>query len=293
MIPQKLTGVFTALVTPFKSGEVDYSSLKRLLTYQMDQGIDGFVINGTTAESPTLHWKEAQEIFKFCKSEVDGQVPLMLGTGSNSTEETISKSKQGCDWGADALLVVTPYYNKPSQRGLLAHFKKVADESSAPIILYNIPSRSVISIELSTLLELAQHQNIVGVKDATGDIGFGVETIKSCSEFIVSSGDDLTCFELMARGGHGVVSVISHLIPKAVVDLNRSVKSAEEETLKEAERLQPLMKSIYIAPNPVPVKYALFRMGLIDSDEVRLPLCSMTESLKKQLEKELQKEGLL
>lgn len=273
-------GVFTALITPFKNGKVDFHSLENLINYQIKNQITGFVVNGTTAESPALKESEVVEIFKFIKSKTDKQMPLIMGTGSNDTETTIKKSKEAEALGADAVLVVVPYYNKPPQRGLLEHYIKVADSVNIPVILYNVPSRTITSLELATIKKLSEHPNIIGIKEASGNIQFLKDIKEQCgNEFLVLSGDDATYDDFMNNGGHGTISVASHLFPKVFHQ-------------KEASKYLPLINYLFVEANPIPVKMALHMMGIIDSPELRLPLVTLADNYKPKLKELLKEAGL-
>lgn len=273
-------GVFTALITPFKNGKVDFDSLERLVQYQVKNRITGFVVNGTTAESPTLKDQEVIEIFKFIRSKVGPNFPLIMGTGNNDTETTIKKSKEAEALGADAVLVVVPYYNKPPQRGLLEHYVKVADAVNVPVILYNVPSRTITALELPTIKKLSEHPNIIGIKEASGNISFLREIKEQCGdEFLVLSGDDATYDEFMMNGGHGTISVASHLFPQVFHE-------------RKASKYLPLINYLFVEANPIPVKMAMHLMGVIDSPELRLPLVTLTDNHKAKL-KELLKEAEL
>lgn len=281
-------GVITALITPFKNNEVDYSSLKKLIKNQMDQGIDGFVVHGTTAESPTTTDAEKEKIFQFIKSEVSGKIPLIVGTGSNSTQETILKSQKAEKWGADAILVVVPYYNKPPQRGLYEHFNKVANSVEIPTVLYNVPGRTITSLELDTILALSENKKIIGIKEATGDIEFGSKIIQKCrKDFHVLSGDDKTCMGLAAKGGKGVIGVVTHLISGPMRDLYKKIKSGDKDALTSYEKYFSLIDSMYLEANPIPVKYALKKMGILDSEELRLPLVALSQDLRGKVDSNL------
>lgn len=280
---------FTALVTPFRDGKVDFVSLSNLIRQQLAAGVGGFVINGTTAESPTLEWSEVVEIFSFIKGRVGNSIPLIVGTGSNSTKKTIEMSQKAEALGADALLVVVPYYNKPPQRGMVAHFEAVASSVGVPVILYNVPSRTISSLSIESIQRLSQHNNIIGIKEASGNIEFAREIIQSCGkEFIMLSGDDGTYAEFLQAGGHGVISVASHIMPKAFIAL------IESEGIDANYKMYlPLINLLFCEANPIPVKKALQLMKIIESAELRLPLCELEELNSQKLRSELEKVGLL
>lgn len=283
-------GVFTALITPFRGGEVDYDSLKRLVRFQLDNKINGFVISGTTAESPALTEREKEKIFSFIKSEVSGQVPLIVGTGTNSTNSTIELSRAAESWGADALLTVTPYYNKPPQRGLVEHFKAVAQAVSIPVILYNVPSRTITALSLDTIKALSEVKNIIGVKEASGDVEFGRNVYQRCgSDFLITSGDDGTWLQLCAVGGRGTISVLSHLIPGRMVQQLEQLRRREPGVMQEAEKYNDLIKLLFVEANPIPVKAALKMMGVIASDELRLPLVPLAFDYRDPLKRALER----
>lgn len=281
----KFGGVITALVTPFKKGEVDYYSLIRLVRDQLDHGVSGFVVNGTTGESPTLDWSEVKEIFKTVKKTSDGAATLIVGTGSNSTEEAIEKTKMAERWGVDGTLVVVPYYNKPPQRGLVAHYKAVAKAASRPVILYNVPGRTVISMTPDTVAELSKEKRIAGIKEASGNLE-ALTQIKNkvSATFALSSGDDATCIDFMLKGGHGVVSVISHLIPDQLSKLAKAACSGDSGAAAEYGKYKELNVLMGIEANPIPVKMGLYLQGLIKSPELRLPLVTLADEHKKRLE---------
>ncbi len=289
----KFGGVITALVTPFQDGEVDYDSLKKLLTFQLDQGIGGFVVNGTTGESPTLSRREVWEIFDFVKAEVGGQVPIIVGTGFNSTAQTVEFTLEVGKWGADAVLVVVPYYNKPPQRGLLTHFKEVAKISRVPVITYNVPSRTVATLEPETIGFLSRVENIAGIKEASGNMDV-LRRVKDVSapSFVLLSGDDGTYVDFCAKGGHGVISVSSHLIGKDMKDFLQRAGDADAATEYKAKYAE-LMKYLYIEANPIPVKMALHWMGILATPDLRLPLTYLDEKFHKDFKACLENLGLL
>ncbi len=278
---KKFKGVITALITPFEKGEIDYASLENLIDMQLKNKVAGFVINGTTAESPNLSKQEKKQIFEFVKSKVPKDFPLIMGTGSNSTEETIQASKEAEKMGADALLVVVPYYNKPPQRGLLEHFKAVADSVHIPTILYNVPSRTITALELDTIKKLSEHPKIIGIKEASGNISFASDIRKACGEsFILLSGDDGTYDDFVKAGGDGVISVSSHIIPQAMDQ-------------KKATEHKELIDLLFVEANPIPVKKALQLMKIIKSAECRLPLVELLDSNTQKLSKAMQNKGLI
>ncbi|AHI04549.1 dihydrodipicolinate synthase [Bdellovibrio bacteriovorus W] len=290
-----LKGTFTALITPFKNGQIDFESLEKLIQFQLKNGVDGFVINGTTAESPTLEKSEVSELFKFARKVSGPNVPLIVGTGSNSTAQTMKDSRQAQEMGADAVLVVVPYYNKPPQRGLEAHFKAVAESISIPVILYNVPGRTITSLESQTISNLAKIENITSIKEASGKIDFANEIIKSVDEsFILLSGDDGTYVEFLAAGGHGVISVATHVIPKQMVQWRAWAQAGELDKAREdIKKYSRLIDLLFIEANPIPVKKALELMGIISSAELRLPLMELADSNTEMLRKEMQGLGLV
>lgn len=291
---KKFEGVFTALVTPFKNGEVDWASLKSLVRMQVEGGVQGLVISGTTGESPTISLEETKKIFDFVRGESGGVLRLVVGTGSNSTSTTIATTKQAQSWGAEAALVVVPYYNKPSQRGLLEHFTAIAREGGLPVILYNVPGRTITKLELPTIQKLAEVPGIIAIKEASGDIEFG-KSIAQSTGLLLSSGDDGTCFALAGVGGRGVISVISHLIPKEFSNWMKRAASGESEKVSRefATKYGALNNALYVEANPIPVKYALWKMGVIASPELRLPLTALDESHRANLDALLKQGGLV
>ena len=295
MITSKdFSGVFTALVTPFKNGEVDYASLAKLLRQQLDGKISGLVVNGTTAESPTLSEAEISQIFNFVKSETAGQVPLVMGAGSNSTAATVKATKKAQDLGADAALVVVPYYNKPPQRGLFQHYQQVAACSELPIILYNVPGRTITKLELETIIELSHLPAIIGIKEATGDIEFGHEIAKNCEPgFLLTSGDDGTFLNLVRVGGQGVISVASNLLPGKFADWCARARRGDSTPQDEFTRFNDLNNHFYIEANPIPIKAALYLCGVIASPELRLPLVTLSEPHMAAMKTKLQALELL
>jgi len=282
-------GSNVALITPFKDNTLDEENYIKLINFHLINGTNGLVPAGTTGESPTLNHKEHEKVIEICIKESNGKLPVIAGTGSNSTEEAISLTKHAEKAGADAALVVTPYYNKPTQEGLYHHYKAINDNTSLPIIIYNIPGRCVIDMSVDIMARLFELKNIAGVKDATGDPNRIDQTIKKLGpEFIQLTGEDGFAFEFNKRGGVGIISVTANIAPKLCSDFQKYSKSKLDNEIKEAEKLdkmlQPLHKSLFIESNPAPVKYAAKLLGLCD-DEIRLPLVK----IKKETEEEVQK----
>ena len=290
-------GSNVALITPFKNNKLDVDAYIKLIHYHLKNGTNGLVPAGTTGESPTLNHREHEQVIELCIKESKGKIPVIAGTGSNSTEEAISLSKHAEKAGADGVLVVTPYYNKPTQEGLYQHYKAINDNISIPIIIYNIPSRCVIDMSVDTMARLFELKNISGVKDATGDLNRLDETIKKLGpEFIQLTGEDGLAFKFNKRGGVGIISVTANIAPKLCSDMQKYSKSKSDNETKEAERidqiLQPLHKSLFIESNPSPVKYAAKLLGLCD-DEIRLPLVKVTKETQEEVKKALSSAKLI
>lgn len=279
-----MKGVFTALVTPFFDGKVDFESLNKLVEDQLDKGIQGLVVNGTTAESVTLTEEEQFEILDFITKKVSGKVPIVFGSGSNNTEKTISLSKKACKYPIDALLVVVPYYNKPPQEGLIKHFTAVADSVDKPIILYNVPGRTITNMDPETIVTLSSHPNIIGIKEADANLDrFSKYNQVVPDDFILLSGDDESCVEFCLKGGHGVISVCSNVYPDGMVKWVGQAIAKNPDILGEFEKQIPWIQALYISSNPIPTKFALQQKGLLRTDEMRLPLVTMNDSLKQQM----------
>lgn len=288
-------GTFTALITPFKNDTIDFSSLDRLMKHQLDAGVDGFVVNGTTGESPTLSSDEVEQLFKHVRNCCGAQVPLILGTGSNSTAKTIEDSKKAQALGADAVLVVVPYYNKPSQKGLYEHFKSVAAAIQIPTLLYNVPGRTITSLTAETTAALSKEKGIIGIKEASGKIDLEQEIIKACGkDFVMLSGDDGTYVEFLANGGHGVISVASHVIPRQMVQWKRWVDEGKlAEARADINKYMNLINLLFVEANPIPVKKAVQMMGLIDSATLRLPLTELAPEHAEKLQAEMKRVGIV
>ena len=284
-------GSNVALITPFKNDKLDTENYLKLINFHIENGTNGLVPAGTTGESPTLSHEEHQKVIELCVQEAKGKLPIIAGTGSNSTEEAIALTKHAEKAGADGALVVTPYYNKPTQEGLYQHYKAINDNTSLPIIIYNIPSRCVIDMSVDTMARLFELKNIVGVKDATGDLNRLDQTIKKLgSDFIQLTGEDGLAFEFNKRGGVGIISVTANIAPRLCSDFQKFSKSKSDNELKEAGRidqmLQPLHKSLFIESNPAPAKYAAKLLGLC-SDEIRLPLVKIKKDTEEEVKKAL------
>ena len=290
-------GSNVALITPFKNNGLDEEAYIKLIHFHIDNGTNGLVPAGTTGESPTLSHDEHQRVIDLCIKESNGKIPVIAGTGSNSTEEAISLTTHAEKAGANGALIVTPYYNKPTQEGLYQHYKAINDKCGIPIIIYNIPGRSVIDMSVDTMARLYELNNIVGVKDATGDLNRVNQTLEKLGkDFIQLTGNDDNVFEFNKRGGVGTISVTANIAPKLCSDFQRLSKSDTDNEIKEAERLdkilQPVHHSLFVESNPSPVKYAAKLLGLCD-DSVRLPLVKVTEKTKEIVKKALQSAKLI
>ena len=279
-------GSIVALITPFKNNKLDESSYISLIHYHLKNGTSGIVPAGTTGESPTLNHAEHERVIELCVKESKGKISVIAGTGSNSTDEAISLTKYAEKNGANAALVVTPYYNRPTQEGLYQHFKAINDNTSIPIIIYNIPPRSAVDMNVDTMARLFELKNIIGVKDATGDLNrVDQQKKKMGPDFIQLSGEDGTALEFNLRGGVGCISVTANVAPKLCAEFQEASISKNNSNLlakaKEInDKLMPLHKSLFIESSPSPVKYAASLLNLC-SDEVRLPLVKITEETKK------------
>ena len=288
-------GVNTALITPFKDGQIDKIALRDLVNWQIQQGVHGLVPVGTTGESPTLSHEEHDEVIEITVTEAAGRVPVIAGAGSNNTSEAIRLAKHAEEVGANAVLIVSPYYNKPTQQGLKAHFLSIADElSSIPLIVYDIPGRSIVSVEDELLAELAKHKNIIGIKDATGDAARPARLSNLIGDdFCQLSGDDATAFSYLASGGHGMISVVSNVAPKLYSNMYNSFCAGDIKTGMEInKKLMALHDGLFCEASPAPVKYAAERLRLCKS-ELRLPLVSASDEAKRIIDKALALAGLV
>ncbi len=288
-----LKGSIVALITPFKNDSLDEDTYRKLIDYHLKNGTNGVVPGGTTGESPTLSHSEHKKIIQIAVKECKGKIPIIAGTGSNSTDEAIDLSRYAEKAGSDALLVVTPYYNKPTQEGLYQHYKKINDNVGIPIIIYNIPSRSVIDMSVETMSKLYELKNIVGVKDATGDLKRVESQLKSMGkEFIQLTGNDDNALEFNKRGGVGAIGVTANIAAKLSSDFQKACKNDMAEAVKLDKILQPLHSSLFIESNPSPVKYAASLLKMC-SPSVRLPLVEIRDETKKKVSDALKSAKLL
>ena len=294
-----IKGSITALVTPMnEKGDLDYDSLEKLINYQINSGISGLVAVGTTGESATIDFKDHIKLIEFFVKVNKGRVHIIAGTGANSTEEALHLTKEAKSAGADAALLVSPYYNKPPQEGIYYHHMKIADEVDIPQILYNVPSRTASFIEPETVLRLSSHKNIIGIKDATGDMKNHSDVLKLCKEeiennnFLLYSGDDFSSLEFLKNGGHGTISVTSNIVPDIVSEICKLVDTNYSKAKELDDSLEVLNKNLFCESNPIPVKWALYKMGLIKRG-IRLPLLELNDSFKGPLENSLKKLNLI
>ena len=288
-----LKGSIVALITPFKDESLSEGEYVKLINYHLENGTNGVVPGGTTGESPTLSHNEHKKIIEIAVKECKGKIPVVAGTGSNSTEEAIELSKFAEKAGSDALLVVTPYYNKPTQEGLYQHYKKINDNVGIPIIIYNIPSRSVINMEVDTMAKLYELKNIKGVKDATGDLNRVDQQLKAMGkEFIQLTGNDDNALEFNKRGGVGAIGVTANVAAKLASDFQKACVDDQKKAIELDKLLQPLHNSLFIESNPSPVKYAASLLGMC-KPTVRLPLVEIREETKEKVSEALKVAKLL
>jgi len=285
---------YTALLTPFKDNKVDYDGYKKLIDFQIENGTHGLVPVGTTGESPTLSHDEHKKLVEVCIEQSNGRVPVIAGAGSNSTAEAVDFVKHACSAGADGLLVVTPYYNKPTQSGLLAHYNELIKNSNKPIIIYDIPGRSVIKMSDETMALLAENDLIVGVKDATADLARPTRLQNIIGDdFIQLSGEDATALAYLAAGGHGCISVTANIAPKLLSRMHNAWKQGDISTAQEInKKLMPLHDALFCETSPGPLKYAASLMGICSS-EARLPIVDIEESSKLNVKNALKKADLI
>jgi 4-hydroxy-tetrahydrodipicolinate synthase len=287
-------GSFTALVTPFKNGSLDEKAFRELVDWQIAEGTNGLVPVGTTGESPTLSHDEHMKVVEWCVEQADGRVPVIAGSGSNSTKEAIELSRHAEEAGADAVLIVTPYYNKPTQEGLYQHFKAINDAIGIPIIIYNIPARSVIDMSVDTMTRLFELKNIAGVKDATANVlRVSQQRAAMGPDFNQLSGEDGTCIGFMAHGGHGCISVTANVAPRLCAEFQAACLKGDYNTaLKLQDKLLPLHQNLFIETNPAPAKYALSVLGKC-ADTVRLPMVPLSEKSKTTVREAMVHAGLI
>jgi 4-hydroxy-tetrahydrodipicolinate synthase len=287
-------GCITALVTPFKDGSIDEEALKSLIDFQIDNGVAGLVPCGSTGESATLTYEEHDRVVRLTIERAAGRVPVIAGAGSNSTAETLMFTKHAEKAGADAALLISPYYNKPTQQGLYEHYKRVAEEVSLPIFLYNVPGRTGVNMAPETVARLSEVAGIVGIKEASGDMAQVSDVIEFSTEgFIILSGDDATTLALLTLGGHGVISVTSNVVPKEMSAMVNAYLSGDMERSRALHyTLAPLHRAMFIETNPIPVKTALAMMGMIDAAEFKLPLVAMSGANRELLGAALKAYGL-
>ncbi|WP_163938106.1 4-hydroxy-tetrahydrodipicolinate synthase [Paraferrimonas sp. SM1919] len=290
-----LTGSLVALITPMHTnGEVDYASLKRLVEFHIEQGTDGIVAVGTTGESATLPAKEHIEVVSKIVEYANGRIKVIGGNGANSTLEAIELTK-GCEKaGVDAMLGVTPYYNKPSEAGLIAHYKAVAAATHIPQILYNVPGRTALDMKPQTIAKLCDVANIIGVKEASGDVARVAELRQLCGEdFLLFSGDDATAKEFMLAGGNGVISVVNNVVPKLFKRMCDAALAGDRELATELDQpMRQLHDVLFIEANPIPVKWAVLQMGLIDNGHIRLPLTELNSDFHGQVKQAMKMAGV-
>ena len=287
-------GIATAMVTPMTATGVDYDALARFIDFQLEEGINALVAVGTTGESATLTPQERKEVIRFTVERVAGRVPVIAGTGTNNTQHVLEFTKSACDDGADAVLVVTPYYNKATQAGLIAHFTAVADASAKPVILYNVPSRTGCNLLPDTVAVLAKHPNIAAIKEASGNMGQVVELAAKCgSDIAIYSGEDGITLPILSMGGQGCISVASNVVPKTMVSLaDAFFRGDVAEAARMQRELWPLIHLLFCEVNPIPAKAAVSAMGY-GEEHIRLPLTPMEDAHRAALYAEMKKLGVL
>lgn len=290
-----ITGSMVAIVTPMDAqGELDWAALDKLVDFHIQEGTDAIVAVGTTGESATLNVDEHVEVLRRVVRMVNGRIPVIAGTGANCTREAIALTRNAKDVGADACLLVTPYYNKPTQEGLYQHFKLIAESVDVPQILYNVPGRTVCDMQAETVIRLSKINNIIGVKEATGDVERGKQIIAGVdSDFLVYSGDDATAYELMLAGGKGNISVTANVAPRQMSELCRLAMAGKADEARALnDQLMPLHQKLFLEANPIPVKWALHEMGMIDTG-IRLPLTWLSQQYHNDVRQALLASGIL
>ena len=287
------TGMATAIVTPMTATGIDYEALGRFIDFQIENGINAIVVMGTTGENATIEPEDQKKIIAYTVEKVAKRVPVIAGTGTNNTEHVLSNTKAACEVGADAILVVTPYYNKATQNGLIRHFTMIADASTVPVILYNVPGRTGCALQPKTVAKLAEHPNIVGLKEATGNMAQMVEIMHLCGDKIdVYSGEDALTVPMMAMGGAGTISVLSNVVPREAVAMTDACKAGDFKTAAQWQcKLLPLTNALFSEVNPIPAKAAVSAMGF-GEEHLRLPLTPMEDSTRAVLFDEMRKLGV-
>jgi len=293
-VRERIRGSIPALITPMKDGRVDEAAFRKLVNWQIEQGSHGLVPCGTTGESPTLSHEEHMRVVEICVEEARGRVPVIAGAGSNATAEAISLTRHAKEVGADAVLSVTGYYNKPSQEGLFRHYAAIAEAVDIPILVYNIPGRAVIEISVETMGRLAKLSKVIGVKDATANLARPIRERIACGhDWRMLSGEDSTTLGYMVQGGHGCISVTANVAPRLCADFQDAcMQSAWDTALALQERMMPLHDALFVEPSPAPVKYAGSLLGIC-SDEVRLPLVPASDAARQKVKTAMAVAGLL
>ena len=285
-------GVATAMITPFKDGRIDYESLGRLIEWQINAGIPALVIGGTTGEAATLDPLERYELYSFARKTIDGRCKLILGTGTNDTKEAIKHTKEAEKIGCDGVLVVTPYYNKGTREGIKRHYLAIADAVKLPIILYNVPSRTGVSLDTDTLISLSERENIVGIKEAADSLE-RLSAVAAIEGLTLYAGNDAAILSTLSLGGEGVISVVSNLYPKEAIEIYESYMGGDTaRAQKKLRKLLPVINSLFLETNPAPIKYAMSRAGLCLSD-MRLPMWLPTAKTKAKIDREIDKYNSL
>ena len=286
-------GMATAIVTPMTADGIDYEALGRFIEFQIENGINAIVVMGTTGENATIEPEEQKEVIRFTVDKVAKRVPVIAGTGTNNTDHVLHNTKNACEVGADAVLVVTPYYNKATQNGLIKHFTTIADASSVPVILYNVPGRTGCALQPKTVAKLAEHPNIVGLKEATGNMAQMVELMRLCGDKIdIYSGEDALTVPMMAMGGAGTISVLSNVLPKESVAMTDACIAGDYKTAAAMQcKLLPLINALFSEVNPIPAKAAVSAMGF-GEEHLRMPLTPMEDDTRAVLFEEMRKLGV-
>ena len=286
-------GMATAIVTPMNEQGIDYDALGRFIDFQIEQGINALVVMGTTGENATIEPEDQKEVIRYTVNRAAGRVKVIAGTGTNNTEHVLHNTRNACEVGADAILVVTPYYNKATQNGLIKHFTMIADASTVPVILYNVPGRTGCNLQPKTVAKLAEHPNIVGLKEATGNMAQMVELVRLCGDKIdVYSGEDALTVPMMAMGAAGTISVLSNVVPRESVAMTDACKAGDYKTAAALQcKLLPLVNALFSEVNPIPVKAAVSAMGF-GEENIRMPLSKMEDATRAKMYDEMRKLGV-